>query len=116
MIVLQPRTRREVSYDANPTEWKQTGLPVLWAEHLAQSRYHDSEHDEDKIIRPHTNFKACEKKKLSESASQITAKLTNLVQKKKKKKFSFLCHFSLASHLFVRVVVALGTRTGNLPP
>ena len=49
MIVLQPRTRREVSYDANPTEWKQTGLPVLWAEHLAQSRYHDSEHDENKI-------------------------------------------------------------------
>ena len=49
MIVLQPRTRREVSYDANPTEGKQTGLPVLWAEHLAQSRYHDSEHDENKI-------------------------------------------------------------------
>ena len=62
MIELQPRTRREVSYDANPTECKQTGLPVLWAEHLAQSRYHDSEHDEDKIIGPHTNFKACEKK------------------------------------------------------
>ena len=89
MIELQPRTRREVSYDANPTECKQTGLPVLWAEHLAQSRYHDSEHDEDKIMGPHTNFKACEKKKLSESASQIMAKLTNLVQKKRKRNSRF---------------------------
>ena len=63
------------------------------------------------------------KKKLIESASQIHYGKTNYFFAKNKNKSSFFCHFwfalsvkTLENHLFVRVVVALGTRTCNLSP